>query len=123
MIWFVDSDLKSSLASWSYDANDQLLQVRNATATNVISQYDYIYDGAGRRINCAHSGAAFDQQDRIDYAYNARGELTNAVSSVDSAYGYTYVYDDIGNREAASEQGADTVYASNPLNQNTNIVE
>ena len=45
------SDLKSSLAypndltaSWTYDANNQLLQVCNATLTNVISQYDYTYD-------------------------------------------------------------------------------
>ena len=47
------SDLKSSLvypngltASWQYDANSQLLQVCNATPTNVISQYDYTYDEA-----------------------------------------------------------------------------
>ena len=51
------SDLKSSLtypngltASWQYDANSQLLQVCNATPTNVISQYDYTYDPAGRRV-------------------------------------------------------------------------
>ena len=35
-------------ASWTYDANNQLLQVCNATPTNVISQYDYTYDAAGR---------------------------------------------------------------------------
>ena len=41
------ADLKASLqypngltASWLYDANNQLLQVRNATPTNVISQFD-----------------------------------------------------------------------------------
>ena len=50
------SDLKTSLtypngliASWTYDANNQLLQVRNATPPNVISQFDYTYDAAGRR--------------------------------------------------------------------------
>ena len=82
------SDLKSLLAypngitaSWSYDANGQLLQVRNATAINVISQYDYTYDAAGRRISCGHSGAAFDQRDQVDYAYNARNELTNSADS------------------------------------------
>ena len=51
-----NTDLKASLqypngltASWTYDANNQLLQVRNATPTNVISQFDYTYDAAGRR--------------------------------------------------------------------------
>ena len=59
------SDRKSQLAypndltaSWTYDANSQLLQVCNATPTNVISQYDYTYDAAGRRIACARSGGA-----------------------------------------------------------------
>ncbi len=51
------SDIKSSLAypngltaSWQYDANNQLLQVKNAFPTNTISQYDYVYDAAGRRV-------------------------------------------------------------------------
>ena len=76
------SDLKSSLsypngiaASWTYDANNQLLQVCNATPTNVISQYDYTYDAAGRRVACGKSGSAFTQIDAIAYAYNNRSEL------------------------------------------------
>ena len=81
------SDLKSSLsypngltASWSYDANNQLLQVRNATPTNVISQFDYTYDAAGRRTAIAKSGSAFgDLSGSVDtYTYNARSELTSA---------------------------------------------
>ena len=66
------SDLKSSLAypngltaSWQYDANAQLLQVCNATSTNVISQYDYVYDAAGRRIEMSKSGTAFAQDDAM----------------------------------------------------------
>ena len=70
------SDLKSSLAypngltaSWTYDANSQLLQVRNAvvatapspSGTEVISQYDYTYDAAGRRIEIARSGTAMSE--------------------------------------------------------------
>ena len=60
------SNLKASLqypngltASWTYDANNQLLQVRNATPTNIISQFDYTYDAAGRRTAIAKSGSAF----------------------------------------------------------------
>ena len=81
------SDLKASLlypngltASWQYDANNQLLQVRNATPTNVISQFDYTYDAAGRRTAIAKGGSAFgDLSGSIDsYTYNARSELTSA---------------------------------------------
>ena len=124
-----NSDLKSSLtypngltATWTYDANNQLLQVRNATTTNVISQYDYTYDAAGRRIARAHTGTAFAQADTIDYAYNAKSELTNAVAVADSNYTYAYDFDEIGNRRTSSECGVRSAeYAANELNQYTVI--
>ena len=123
-----NSDLKSSLtypngltASWKYDANNQLLQVRNATPTNVISQFDYTYDAAGRRIEIGKSGSAFDFDDVVSYGYNARSELTNAVAAVDANYRYSYQYDHIGNREASFERGTNTAYAANELNQYTQI--
>ena len=122
------SDLKSSLtypngltASWQYDSAGQLLQVCNATPTNVISQYDYTYDPAGRRVACGKSGSAFDHDDSIAYCYNARSELTNAVAAVDSNYRYAYDFDEIGNRESSSERGTNSVYASNQLNQYTAV--
>ena len=120
------SDLKSSLAypngltaSWQYDANSQLLQVCNAFPTNVISQYDYTYDAAGRRVACGKSGSAFAQDDTLSYGYNEKSELTNAVASVDSDYRYAYDFDDIGNRETAFERGTNSVYTANSLNQYT----
>lgn len=122
------SDLKSSLAypngltaSWLYDANNQLLQVCNANPTNTISQYDYTYDAIGRRVTCAKSGSAFIQDDTVAYGYNNRSELTNAVAKVDSSYRYAYDFDDIGNREASSERGANSVYTANNLNQYTAV--
>ena len=48
--------------------------------TNVISQYDYVYDAADRRISVAKSGTAFDHADTIAYGYNNRSELTNVVT-------------------------------------------
>ena len=123
------TDLKSQLvypngltASWTYDANNQLLQVCNATPSATISQYDYTYDSAGRRIARAHSGSAFVQADAIEYAYNAKSELTNAVAAVDSNYTYAYDFDEIGNRRTSSECGVRSAeYASNELNQYTAI--
>ena len=126
--YLAGSDLKSSLtypngltASWIYDANNKLLQVCNATPTNIISQYDYMYDAAGRRINVSKTGTAFTQDDAIAYDYNARSELTNAVAAVDSEYRYAYDFDDIGNRETSSERGMNSVYAANQLNQYTAV--
>ena len=122
------SDLKSSLAypngltaSWQYDANNQLLQVCNAFPTNVISQYNYTYDAADRRVTCAKSGSAFTQDDTVAYGYNNRSELTNAVATVDSNYRYSYDFDDIGNRKTSSERGTNSVYAANQLNQYTAV--
>ncbi len=126
--YLADSDLKSSLAypngltaSWQYDANNQLLQVCNAFPTNVISQYDYTYDAAGRRVACGKSGSAFAQNDTLSYGYNEKSELTNAVAAVDSDYRYAYDFDNIGNRETASERGTNHTYAANSLNQYTSI--
>ena len=122
------SDLKSTLAypngltaSWQYDAKDQLLQVCNATPTNVISQYDYIYDAAGRRTARDHSGYAFEHADHIDYGYNMRNELTNAIATVDSDYCYVYVFDDIGNRVTSTERSTNILYTANSLNHYTQI--
>ena len=124
--YLAGSNLKSSLsypngltASWQYDANNQLLQVCNAAPTNIISQYDYTYDAAGRRIEVSKSGTAFAHDDTVAYGYNARSELTNAVASVDSNYRYSYDFDDIGNRESSSERGTNSVYVANNLNQYT----
>ena len=122
------SDLKSSLAypngltaAWRYDANSQLLQVRNAFPTNIISQCDYTYDAAGRRVACGKSGSAFAQNDTLSYGYNEKSELTNAVAAVDSDYRYSYAFDDIGNRETSSERGTNSVYTANQLNQYTAV--
>ena len=122
------SDLKSTLAypngltaSWQYDAKDQLLQVCNATPTNVISQYDYTYDAAGRRTARDHSGYAFEHADHIDYGYNMRNELTNAIATVDSDYCYVYVFDDIGNRVTSTERSTNILYTANSLNHYTQI--
>jgi RHS repeat-associated protein len=129
------SDLKSSLAypngltaSWTYDANGQLLQVRNATPTDVISQYDYTYDAAGRRIKIARSGSAMSESRTDAYGYNVRGELTSATGqggqpSSTAAFDHSYQYDNIGNRLTSMDLGCSRAYTSNGLNQYTDVAE
>ena len=135
------SDLKSSLtypngltASWTYDANSQLLQVRNAVVatapspseTEVISQYDYAYDAAGRRIEIARSGTAMSESRTDAYGYNVRNELTSATklggpASVPATLEYAYQYEDIGNRLSSLDLGTNRTYTANFLNQYTLI--
>ena len=122
--YLAGSDLKSSLtypngltASWSYGNRGELLEVNNASPTGTISRYAYTYDAAGRRVACAKSGTAFEQSDSVNYGYNTRSELTNATAAVDSAYRYSYDFDDIGNRNTSSERDMNAIYAANNLNQ------
>ena len=132
-----NTDLKASLqypngltASWTYDANNQLLQVRNATLTNVISQFDYTYDAAGRRTSITKTGTAFgDLSGSIDsYTYNTRSELTSARRTKNGqpipGFSEDFDYDPIGNRRSSAtynEKGEaqTSTYQANNLNQYT----
>ena len=99
---------------------DLLLRVKNTVNGNVISQYDYTNDALGRRSSMTKSGsmmANFANVETLNYGYNARSELTGAVSSADPAYNYAYAFDNIGNRATASAAGTQTNYATNALNQ------
>ena len=116
------------VASWAYDAENRLAQVRNATPSGVISQFDYAYDAAGRRIAVTRSGTAFgDLSGATDrYAYNARGEVTGArrTNGGQPVQGFSedFAYDPIGNRTSSAtydEAGEAQVstYVANALNQ------
>ncbi len=133
--YLANSDLKQSLsypngltASWSYDANNRLVQVRNAIATNIISQFDYVYDAAGRRTSIARSGSAFgDLSSAVDaYQYNTRNELIGAQRTKGGqpvlGFSEDFDYDLIGNRQSSStynERGdaQTSTYQANNLNQ------
>ena len=79
-------------------------------------------DLVGCRIARSHTGTAFAQPDAIEYAYNAKSELTNAVAVADASYTYAYDFDEIGNRRTSSECGVRSAeYAANELNQYTAI--
>ena len=128
--YLAGSNLKSSLAypngltaSWQYDANNQLLQVKNAFPTNVISQYDYTYDAAGRRVTITRSGSAMSETRTDEYGYNIRGELISAAKNAEAAkvIEYQYAYDDIGNRLISLDLGTNRTYTANNLNQYTQI--
>ena len=127
--YYGGSDLKSQLiypngltVSWQYDPNSQLLQVCNATQTNIISQYNYIYDAAGRHVQMHRSGTAMSENRTDIYDYNARNEITFSRRGVAGVENETvYAYDDIGNRISSLGLGTNCIYIANNLNQYISI--
>jgi RHS repeat-associated protein len=102
--------------TYEYDAAGQVLHLVNFNAgSSVLSQFDYTYDNRGRRTS----------MDTLDgkwiYEYDDLGQLTHAV--FDSAnpeipdQDLTYLYDALGNRVRAIENGVTTEYTVNNMNQ------
>ena len=121
----------SGYAYYSYETNrDVLAQVRNEFGGNTISQYDYVCDAIGSRVQIARSGTMMSESRNDAYGYNERNELISASKSGGSqstATEYSYKYDDIGNRITSTELDAggptfvSASYAANNLNQYTSI--
>jgi len=102
-------------------ARNLLAEIRNEMGTNVISCFAYTNDAAGRRVGRVDFGLAFGVSDPMTniFGYNARSELTSALISTGT---YTYAYDPIGNRTAATNNGEAWQYQANALNQYTQIL-
>ena len=100
--------------------------VKNTVNGNVIPQYDYAHDALGRRTSAAKSGTMMAASENLAYGYNARSELTSAVSDTDANYNYAYAFDHIGNRATeavaiANSESQVSNYSANNLNQYTGI--
>ena len=87
--------------------------VTNATASGAgasppVRSLSYAFDLIGRPVS----------RNADAFAYNARGEVTNATIAADT---WNYAYDYIGNRTAASDSAGTTAYAANSVNQYTSV--
>ena len=142
-----DSDLLDQLATdngqrtiYTYEPRRNLrTQVRNECGTQIISQYDYVYDAVGRRSSVANSGQAFAAVTNAFnlYDYNERNELTESARYLGLDISDTsnpvqpehrgYTYDDIGNRKEAIDwhdvgnELRTMTYSANSLNQYSQI--
>ena len=103
----------------TYEATRDLLTGMDYhRGTTLIAQRTYSYDILGRPTarNTARNGQTMNDT----FAHNTRSELVGAmVNSKD----YEYAYDNIGNRQQATEGNDVTVYDANALNQYTAISE
>ena len=134
-------DEDSQLVSYSYDAGGNLVLEENGNGTATAYTYDnggrlisienrspdasvhsfnvYSYDVAGQRVSN-------DTQDGSwSYGYDAAGQLVSAeFTSINPAIAdksLSYAYDAAGNRTAVIEDGVETTYIANALNQYTTV--
>ncbi|MBR5622383.1 MAG: hypothetical protein IKW49_04260 [Opitutales bacterium] len=74
-----------------------------------------------RPASAAKSGTMMAASENLAYGYNARSELVSAASDTDANYNYAYAFDHIGNRATEAVAGTENAYATNSLNQYTEI--
>jgi RHS repeat-associated protein len=118
--------------SYGYEpTRDLKTQVQNRFGGNVVSQYDYANDDAGRRTSVRHSGSAFPASAFTIWGYDDRNQLTDSRRFLGTditnqalpvtAENRAYAYDPIGNRTSSTTGNVDTAYTPNALNQYTDV--
>ena len=103
----------------TYEATrDLLIGMAYHRGSTLVAQREYTYDILGRPTarNTARNGQIVNDT----FAHNTRSELVTATVN---NMAYEYAYDNIGNRQQATEGNDITVYDANELNQYTSISE
>ncbi len=85
-------------------------------SSTLVAQRSYTYDALGRPLT--RRAARNGQTVNDSFGHNSRSELTSATVN-GSTYGYDY--DNIGNRNSATEGEEITAYEANNLNQHTAV--
>lgn len=112
---FINSGSTNMTTTKAYDGLNRLTQISSSTAaTNIAYAYDYSAEGRRRNATLANG-------DYWEYAYDNRGQVVIGNKQGGDTLEYSYTYDDIGNRESATNLPSNT-YDANLLNQYTNIV-
>ena len=98
---------------YSFDKMNHLERIENkSTSGQVLSNYDYTYDPAGRRIKSSSNSG------EITYIYDAANQLIEEQSyRAEDNYNISYNYDAGGNRVRMIKNGQVTDYSYNAYNQ------
>ncbi|NJL69948.1 MAG: RHS repeat protein, partial [Microcoleus sp. SM1_3_4] len=100
--------------SYEYDLQSQLTRLINHKADNTVnSKFEYAYDNLGRRTSMTTLEGSFQ------YGYDATGQLTSVVTPTNRTI--KYQYDAAGNRTRVTDNGTNTSYTSNNLNEYTKV--
>ena len=107
----LESNGNGTTTTYAYDAANQLLHLVNFApdGTTVLSRFDYAYDLNGQRSSMT------TLEGTTEYVYDAAGRLIQA--ELPGGRILTYAYDAAGNRTTTSDNGADTAYTVNNMNQ------
>jgi YD repeat-containing protein len=110
-----------TFSTYTYNLAGQLESVVNhKTASEVSSQFSYSYDSRGRQT----------REDSLDgvweYSYDSASQLKLAIftpveNGLVPAQRLEYFYDSVGNRTRTLENGVETDYVVNSLNQYTSV--
>jgi len=109
-----------TVSTFTYDAANRLTEIVNAQGDGTVNSfYRYTYDSAGQRVAMeSHDGT-------WTYGYDAIGQLTSAefvsINPLIEDKSLVYEYDGAGNRTRVVEDGAETLYTANALNQYTAV--
>ena len=100
--------------TYGYDAAGNITLLTNLTADGaVLSRYGYTYDVSGRRTSVSTLGGTFT------HGYDATGQLIRVTHP--DGHAVVYDYDAAGNRRAVTDDGVETDYTANALNQYTRV--
>ncbi|MCR5183091.1 MAG: hypothetical protein K6B46_00110, partial [Opitutales bacterium] len=103
----------------AYDADRDLLTgISICRGETELLSRAYSYDSLGRPTARSVSRNGITRND--SFGYNSRSELVSATLGNDS---YAYAFDNVGNRQTATEAGTSSAYSVNNLNQYQAIVE
>src|SRR5262249_35671617 len=100
--------------TYEYDAAGNVTHLVNLRSDGmVLSRYDYTYAVSGRRSSMATLEGTFT------YGYDALGQLVSV--KYPDGHLVTYDYDAAGNRIRVVDNGVETDYTTNDLNQYTKV--
>ena len=109
-----------TVSIFTYDDAGRVTRIENQAPDASINSFNaYTYDAVGQRVTNE------SQDGTWTYGYDAIGQLTSAVFDSDSAAiadkNIAYEYDLAGNRTRVVEDGVETLYTVNALNQYTRV--
>ncbi len=125
---FASGDLHSVTTVYTTSGSRRSLATIRDDGATWITHRDYRFNGSPLywyRTTYDAEGRPTETEDSFTatrtWLYNRRSELVGASGNGNVPYSFTYGYDSIGNRTAASENGAQSTYAANSPNQYTAI--
>ncbi|MCM1524507.1 MAG: polymorphic toxin-type HINT domain-containing protein [Ruminococcus sp.] len=102
--------------TYDYDLLNRLIRQETVDSdSNVVVKYVYTLGAAGERKSVTESGVS---ERTVEYTYDSLYRLTSeTITEGEKVTTYTYAYDNVSNRILKTENGDETVYTYNALNQ------